>query len=625
MEKQHTFRDAMKSALGFNPYGLSNTNAVKKIKGFFSEGKTYEAIILSVSLLDTNEWSKEVADELAHGIDIPLDKNELDNLRWEKSYDFIEKMISEEKDLKKIRNVLMKFFIVRPYSVTTNTLLLAYDNLLKFSEEKCVIAESLMRFFVYNPKCIEIVFQCFRLFNEYGQESQKEYFLKQTICRLKEMEAKEMLLSLYWYYSYIEEVYVKELLLDSLLDFGFSERDFNFSFFKNFSWPTYPLDQLRGQYENIVADRSNNSSVKFSTRLTSKKFESIIPLCMYAKAMGDIQTEADLLWLAFSKKPTSNILVRLKEITSYDLPENYKKIFMMKNGQLDSIIKGSVRRCFSRKTMQRSDVEECKIVYSIKPFHADVISGLICIYSMSNDKEVLGMIKRSVTRMNTPLNLWKILTSVLVAGDLSLFRVVTEQLIALGKKHSSVASDKFIYFLLGKYRQLHKYSSQNDYTIVVEGIACYEKCLDNSRDKINSRIIKEGCEKLKIAPLVISNRKLSVSEKNGQVSDWFENREYQKIVTLCKSTTLLPFKVLELGLLSSIRIGKSSTVIEMYQRLLTIDKARAITYTVEVAPFIKIYNKINNSKGGSSKGLVSSIWDTSVLENPINQLARQNK
>jgi hypothetical protein len=628
MEKLTNFDLMIEKFLGFNPKDLTMSAILERCGHYQKNGEVLNGILLTTACLNTDDWSEEVATAFTTFSNVVLVKEEIQKIRWEPGSDYLVELLKQNSSAEDVFQFAMKIFVARPLGDTTATAFFLYEVLAKNNHTGLEITNKVLEFYESNDRYKDLVFASFRFLETEARQIIRKECLLSLAGKLVVSKDEEVLLSLYWYYSYLGQNDATLIIFDELLKSGITEDFFRLSHFELFHWPAFPLENIKKQYETLVLIQTGskmNKRLTFASFLHQRKLSSLIPLCLYAKAMGNSEVEAAILWRAIKKDTVGNLIDRLEEINGYKINQRTRINFSFEKGNWVIESQNICSACFSGNDVTEKNIQRCKDLFTLNPQNSAVAQGLLGAHKYGFDTEAMEMFKYSISRKTGLANLYSLCLSILGIGSADGLRAVSKRMSQLGYKIPNNDSKKSFETVAKVYRRTMYSKKKEDIDFTLDALHFYFHFTEKEYRRIGE--YQKMLSKCKEWYAPYGKRK--ASEEDLEQKDikkafhMFKNKEYRQLIKWFYDDKTLPAEIVEIVLKGSLMEGLGMAVLDAYRALVDKNYSYAAIYNIEVEPFIRFINSKSKLRFVQGSGnMVSRVWDVPVtLENPVDKTA----
>lgn len=580
------------------------------------------------------EQSTEALRFIVLGFDYSLNPNQeklnlLQNLieepipRYE-SYSFENGMSFVEKD--SLISAAFSFLLTYP-SCDETLILLSLASFEEKTKLQSEIFEEIWKIYplMFGELTIENFCDSFNLLYDLPPRTEKTLkamsFMIEKIIEIQK-DKKDALLALYWYYSYLGEIEIIDLLSAHLPFASFEEKEESID---DFSWPWFSNELILNRYQKIISiikKQSPDRKIKLDklrTRMDEASLLSLIPTLLYARSVGDTYIESWVLRFVWKKKNSPRVINRISELCGYSVPE---ELSLMVDKQRGQWIVQSLHDCMKIKVdMSFIDPElifSVKKAYTLQPFSIVVIDALISCSIVCPDDDIRKMLAHSINNTTSVVDLSNSLQKSIRPGGDYAVQVILGRMV-----------------LLGMYKNiLHTIS-----TIPVKNIEKKIKtlrlvflCIDfygefTPSDQKDHERFTQVSERFLFASYNKSTNvsKKSSLKKNKETLNLFYKENYDALFALINSDDISCHNTvtLEIILKAAIKIRNPYQIRRAYDLLVKLDSSRASFYNVDVEPFLSLRRKSSKNLTQASDSLVSRIWGIPAnFSQPVNVAAR---
>ncbi|MFA6392690.1 MAG: hypothetical protein WCW54_01210 [Candidatus Paceibacterota bacterium] len=611
MKKATNFTEQVEKFLDLNLHDMEVPLVINQIKKYLEQEENSKALLLAVASLDADDWSDEIAEIISGITNVNLNYEEAMKTRWNKSNEFISDFLKNQDYLSLYKNVIM-LLVIRPLGVQTVTALFLYqaNNL-----EKNKLIDELFNFYTKVHNVDELFFKSFRIISDLNKGNIQESSLRLIANKLAEIKSEIILISLYWYHSYLKDNDITSIIFEVIPELKLSKKSFSLSTFEKFSWPDFPLEFIKKNYEKLHIPGKNYQKRR---ELFARGIQSLIPICLYAKSQHDVATESLILWNIFQKSNSVVFLDRLSELTGQLIP---LELVTKTPEERERIINDGITFCDKKEldpNITFKDISEIKKLYTIQPFNHNILSTLLNAYTRKFDGEALDLFKFSVSKiMHCSSILYIIKTCILLKSDEGM-NLVMNRLNFLNTKFTLNQSISLFEIIRGRA----KFMTRMDANLILQIINIYKNHAEqNPETRMELKEIISKCYRLRSSIP-------RVNEESDKTNDFaitlYKNNEITRLLNMYDNKKPLSIDSLELILKMTLDEGLGNYVLQVYSAIVKKDPRRAMPYSIEVEPFVRMANRNLKSKIilGTSN-LNSRIWQIpAILENPINRSAR---
>lgn len=611
MEKITNFTEQVGEFLNLDLHNMEVSSIIKQIKQCLTQKEDTQALLLAMAILDIDDWSCEVAKIISKITNVDLNFEEAIKVRWNNSNDFISDFLKNKDSSSLYKNAIM-LFAVRPLGVQTVTaLFLCQANNL----EKDQLVDELIDFYAKVNNADELLFKSFRIISDFGENNFQESSLRLISNKLAEVKSEKILISLYWYYSYLKDERTTNIIFESLSRLKLNKKSFSLSSFENFSWPDFPFEFIKNNYEKT---KTSEGGYKQRKNLWTRNVQSLIPICLYAKSQHDIATESFILWNIFQKSNSVVFLNRLSELIGQSIP---LELLTKTPKEIEEFLNDGIVFCDKKEldpNITFKDINKIKKLYIIQPFNHNILSALLNAYTKKLDGEALDLFKFSVSKiMQCSSILYIIKTCIFLKSDEGM-SLVMNRLNFLNTKFNWNQSISLFEIIRGRA----KFMTRMDTNLILQTINIYKNHAEqNPETRMELREIISKCYRLRSSVP-------RVNEGSDKTNDFaitlYKNNEITRLLNMYDNKKPLSIDSLELILKMTLDEGFGNYVLRVYSAIVKKDPRRAMPYSIEVEPFIRMANRnLKNKIILGTGNLNSRIWQIpAILENPINRSAR---
>lgn len=413
-------------------------------------------------------------------------------------------------------------------------------------------------------------------------------------------EKNEALLSLYWYYSYLCEHQIVDVLSVFITSL-------NIDHAQSFSWPWFSMEEIKNRYEMITATKSlmtdrSDEIDRITAKIERYKVRTLVPVILYARGLGDVENESWLLRFVWKKLNTEGIASRLSEVCGYDVPTEIKMIDPeTRGGWITNRLKVCTKVLSPLNTqITEEDIWSIKKIYTVQPFNSVVIRALIVISVNEEEPDIPKMLEHSMNGVVSYISLGLLLTDALGAGSQVATSIILQRIAKL-KNYETIlhALDKIDFHVLRKNRNSRK--------SICMCLDFYDE-ITPKRDRNEHRAftLRDKYDG------VMYDRNLYLKMQNSwneeeETSRLYDRNEYDALMKLLSKSTTISIKTLKIILKAAIELKSPTRIIEAYELMASIDPSTASFYNADVEPFIIVRNKYAKPTW-SSNSLVSTMW-----------------
>jgi len=614
MQNSTHFTEKAESFLGISIQNKETSLTIKRIESYLKDDMPLKALILATANLDIDNWSPEIAKYVSEITNVNLTHDEANRIKWADSDIFIQSYLNNQNEVQLYHNAI-KLFVIRPCSDTLTAMFLLHQ---ATSKEKKQLVHELLFFYKSIPQGGKMFYKAFRILADLCKDRTRELSLKLVSQKLIDVKSEKILLSLYWYYSYLEENQITDIIFEVLSDNGFSDDFFSLSSFEMFSWPDFPLENIKNNY-NSLRKKDKNYSKNISE--LNRKIQSLIPICLYAKSLNDPETESFILWNAFEKINSPVILSRLSELSGYEIPS---EVFENSTESTIKAVQNNLAECklmeFSRKYPD-DKAEMIKKMYVLQPFNQSLLTVLMNLYIYNSDTEALKMFENSVSRITYESTILALIRSCLTQKfEQGLDLIITRLKFMMANSKFDLGQSKSLFIGI---RARAERISLRDSDLVLKALYIYKNYATVTHETRDEEFeIQSKCYKFKS---VLHQKEYKPDKRNDCVIKLNAEKEGMKLLKLYdKNSKSFSVDELEILLSVSLKMGLGDYVLRVYGEIAKRDKNRVVAYSILVAPFVGMANRNVREKIVRGTGNLSSrIWQIpAILENPVNREAK---
>lgn len=628
MEKLTNFDLMTEKFLGFKSQDLTTHLILQKCAYYKERKEILNGLLLTTSNLETENWLEEVSIYFTSFSGISLTKVETEELRWKKSGDLLKDLLAEPiSSQEEMYEFAIKMFVARPLGDTTATAFFIYEIFAQKDSAGLEVSNVVLKFYEANERYSDLLFWAFKFLCDATKGNLRNRCLLYLTEKLRLIKADEVLLSLYWYYSYLGYEEIVNIVFEALLKNEVAEEYFRLSSFKLFHWPDLPLESIKNQYEALVSiqlETHPNSKLKFSEILFKKKFHTLIPLCLYAKSNGNLELESVILWRAIRKDEFGNLFDRLEEVNGYPINQRTRINFLFEKTPWvrESLL--ICDRCVLGQELTEGNIQRCKDLFTLNPQNNTTLKGLLGIHKYNSDNEVLEMLKHSISRKIGNSSLSDLSLTALRLRSSEGLKIISGRMSELSYKNTKPELILNIITKVYEKAVAKKNRKEEQILFTLEALYFYYHFTEKiRRDDVAYKSMRANCIKLKksrVDPPVFKN---TAQQNVITAKSMFSNNSYRKLISWFYSEKNLSVEVLEIVLKACLKEGLGIPILEVYRELVNKNASYARIYNIEVEPFIRFANIKSKHKIIQSSGnFVSRVWEIpAILENPVDRSA----
>ncbi len=442
---------------------------------------------------------------------------------------------------------------------------------------------------------------------------------KRTDClvaltsKLLEYGCRNLLLSFYWYYLYLGEREIAEIIFStcfSSLENEGQKDIFQIPFVReDVAWAVDTAETFEKRYKKIIANDVQ--------RLVERgSLTTFVPMCLYCQGKNNSQTESLILWWLVQKVNSKVLFNRMAAISGFEVPPNLE-IMLFKDRPIWLAKRlEDCRKALTIDYRHPALIKSCKEAYTIKPFDRDVLYGLFKQGSFSSDTEIEAMIKHSVAKTTSANVLSSLLCRAMKTKNEYAVKVVLERILFL-EYHDTIlrAVEKIQKDLVALQTK--------ECELTVRSLEFYSEFVPTEEKDLNRLSLLQKKLNLlgtfKTATTEVEKLRIAEERKAAKLLHY---GEYKSLCEWLDQGNIKSLAILAAMLRSAISIGSTKHVLLAYRKLSEMDSAAASFYNVEVEPFF-LKQRITKSKTANT-GLISGVWaKPAILENPVNNLGRR--
>ena len=623
--KYTNFEAALVAHLGFDPKTIDAVTASQKIHEYLANDFILEALLLSVSKLNTDDWVDDIAVSFKRITGIEITKEVSEQMRWNDTDELLHEVIHSQDYAMRYRKTLL-IFAMRPLAQSTILLVYACKSMADKHVDNLKIIDKIVEFYSGFEKISTMLFRSFRKATEPAQNIRNNNFLSYLAKKFIEYNMLETLLSFYWYYAYVGESEIAEIILKELPENIDAHAEFQLSFIENFSsWEVPRIEQIKQKYDLVTDFVDGKPNIKLSEVFSTKGLQSLIPLCLYAKAKGSIEVESAVLWHVIKQSDSSAIFDRMKELSGYEVTKTVQRLPTKLRGQWFSEKLDNCNRVLVYRQISAQQIKSCKEAYTVNPHKFEILKALMRIHSFGgNDQDIKKMLEYSIEKISSKGLLIDLARYAIDLSCTYSLKLLASRFILLGYKMKDTKD------ILGKIMEQQKKLDarlKSEIDFVMQAIEFYKEITYSDRfDKVLYEVVVKRCTSLKATSnKLFSDNELSELMLEKQALEMLQNKEYTNLLKRFNTQNSVSISILDILLQAALAIGKGELVLSTYQALAQKDSFRAAFYNLEVGPYVLARNR--NSKEFFKRGegnTVSTIWQVpGIIENPVNKKTRR--
>ncbi len=422
MKQIERFDDNVKKLLGSDLDTLTDTTeGIIKIANRLLEKKmdfelmVFSAFVIKQSFLAKSSCSKEFYSILSTWTGFEITEEIL--LKNENT-------LSGGNDEKMIDS-----FFYKPHfqSFYENTLLLAFHHLTTNRSYKLLLACQIcakqrdLSQSILIDKLIKFVESCLSVseyysvvdfYSKYLHNDLIFSFMKEIISAIYTYQPP-MLLPLYWYYDYLGQNEMIDILSPYLKHTSKKVNKLYVTFSKGGYVPlieTLSIDIIKAKYDKLVNITEESFEPSFSKALGSASQHTLVFVCLYAKNKGDIEREATALSYLLMRNKSAKLLDRMSKITEFTVPIELATIPLEKRGEW---VMHRLNMCNNLFTDRGNDnkyfISCARSAFKVRPFEWRVLRALIKVEASENEEEIRNMLYSAISKINSKILLRKLL------------------------------------------------------------------------------------------------------------------------------------------------------------------------------------------------------------------------
>lgn len=303
----------------------------------------------------------------------------------------------------------------RRNTLLTLWMFLGYQRQSKYAKH----SETILDFYFLNHKDEYVSDILIRIFRDFAESSLLDTIVKYTclgaiLNRFLEYGHQATMLSLYWCYNYPNSTKISEIIFNFLIDSaGFTPIDFTMQMLPRFSMGNISYDKIKERYALLQSDPAKGKS-----RLSAQKdMLFVIPLCVYVKHLGDIETEVIVLRELVKKTGNNVFLLRLAEISQSTID----KTLMLNIGRniggwllkMEQECVGITTSRHAHTPISAKRLKRCREYYMFNPFGRSVVRAMYCIALRNNNEVFYAQFLYSLQRITRTDIFFEIVTSMI--------------------------------------------------------------------------------------------------------------------------------------------------------------------------------------------------------------------
>lgn len=577
----------------------SMINEQLKNLAFEQNDNSSHAFLLGLSCLTTIENNQHVITKIESllGVSLPI-LGEITS----------EDVINHSLDSKKSTSIVISIWLRYSFSDTLTALLvIALAN--ETNEERKAFLKEVWNFnfsLLNSSSAIEKLCDCFHSIAEKITDGQRAVkFSKVLISKIDEIEVgkQNAILALYWYYAYLGEKSIVELLKTSIEKLQIEN-------LHNFIWPWYDNKFIIQRHEkikltmNTVIPGRSNLIDGLRSKIERVSLRSLIPSILYAHTIGDIEIESWLLKFAWKKRNTTGVITRFGELSGYSVP---KQVLNVVHADRGSWISNHLNKCTlvsAKGFANQKEISAIKEVYTIQPFNVAVIHSLIVINSIvPNDKDIEKMLANSITKITSCINLGKMLTKALQSSAMYVVQLVLESIFKQRFYETILYSIKEVNFRQAKKKSI-------TFELIILCLQFYEQFTPEGK-KHHKRLksLKDNYKQVSYGSISYSKRIESIARnisQNQYLGLLSEKKKYDELFLMLLEKDL-SVDIVENILQLAVKLQSPVRILDAYKLLVSLSPERASFYNMEVEAFLIVQNKYIKAQS-TSNSLVSTIW-----------------
>ena len=515
--------------------------------------------------------------------------------------------------------ITMAVFIVSSRNINSILMLLQYQMFIQKDEssKKHELLHKVINFSLQQDVYIQQLMgginkiACSFSFTKTSEVQLLDYFCEKMI----ELNLSTQLRAMYWYYSYLGKRDVSLIIFNALIR---AKKEFSNPFFtENFTWFNFDTSTIREKYQRIerTLDGLDNKR-NVSDLLECNKIISLIPLCLYAEEVGNITAEAFILWYAIRRDDSKRLIERMSEISGYKIPQDFIDTKIDFRGVWLTKYTLECRKVL-RSDNPKKYIELVKRAYTVRPFDTAILSPLLQLSDISNDKDIENMLQYSINRTTSPYALGAILAHAIILKSWYGLKLVLSRLIFMKEYRVILTRLKKIGPSISLYDIQHQ-------QLVREALDSYRDFIPNELADVDSYLNLNSyysARHKKLQHLFSSIDKEELKYQQKIMSLLEQNKYKQVFIQLGGRSNISPF-VLELILKAALKKRVGRYIILAYTKLVENDSVYASLYNLNVEPyFLQRTINIETNQIGKSN-LISRVWGIpATLEFPVNRQA----
>lgn len=630
MEKFKNFPEAIQALFGIDIKTIDETTATTTLSNSLSKNSKFETFLLATLFIKCEKI--KLNNDFWLMIEKVTDCKIVNTKIFFKINRLLKSLTSQKTDEALIEEILQNrelLFgsyesIIILYTVLPNKIAKLCLSLFELHKEGLIIdrGDIIRQIIGFHSRFIDdsLIWRCFYFVcNTRSDNKISELKLIQSfVKKLIETDQVKMLLCFYWYYMYLGEKSICEIIFTNLFDTYQEKISFEMPFASNgFFWGGYTFDALRAKYDKIVR-AMNGEELKdtLSDMLIENQLQSLIPLCLYAKEVGNIEVESFVLWYAMKKSKSPRLIQRMAEISGYRAPVEFLGTPLDQKPKWLTNRLHDCRKAFNGDCLPYSD--SVKKVYSIRPFATEVLRALLKINTKSNDLEIERMLYYSINKLSAPIALGKILFDAIISKNLYGLKLILTRMIFLSCYDTILNSVDIL-------RRSIKPFDVERLSLVREVLDFYKELVP--KDEMNTQRFNFLDKKYmhlqnKTKNILGSLEKEELLEAK-EALELLRQRNYKKLLQQFNNKTLLSLRFLEIVLKAALAEKNSKYVILAYNQLVEKNSVLASFYNSDIEPYL-LERRISRETSKIGMGnLVSTVWGRPVvLENPVDKQTR---
>ena len=404
-----TFYEAIVALFGFVPQEMDETLVIGKTETFLKNQSYFEAFLLATGEIKrrrSGDWLFSAISE-ATGCEITQEKINYLKVNYDETlvYKIIQENNTDDLFQKAVEIYVADF---DPIKYPTQSAGITLFFLLK---EKAEYLTSRQREFVEKilrfssgirswPKHLQVIL------DTYIEYSSEETLKNNVTCIIKELSAigeTHILISLYWYYSYLGDVEVSE----SVLPFLASDEKKLEEIFKTYFPNVYchigvNEKNIEAKYRKVKTTKDVLGNI--SELIKPMGFDYLISVCLYTKSIGDREMEATFLCELIKKNYCRQLIRRMEDLSGFTISTDFKRLRLEDRVDWMSKRMASCRYVISPecKGWEKTNVDFCKEIYPLRPYNGEVIFTLLKMMSRDRfDDDLKKMFRYSIRNINS--------------------------------------------------------------------------------------------------------------------------------------------------------------------------------------------------------------------------------